>query len=166
MENIPSDTTNDKAAFKFGICIIEASQKFDKKIKAEYGVSIAHFSSANRNDFGKTIGVRAASKCPVIFESIISKVKNDTPQSNLQELKGVISNVVTNDFITIDLLTNDQVTYQLIWLNKFKNAESLLQPLKSLKSKQVRFLYAEKQFYDPSISDYRTFRVINNFEWL
>lgn len=74
LENIDNETTSENHSSEVGLCIINAAQAYEKKIKKDYGFEIENFDSQGKK-FAIVIAGKMMTQCPNIIISEMDESK-------------------------------------------------------------------------------------------
>lgn len=148
---------------KLGFCIIESATPYKKKLKKDFEIDMLQIEKHGK-ELGELIGIQMVTSCPnIILE--IAKVNNefeDTTEiiNNEKTIEGKITKIEKKQFVVFSLKDVSGKNKKFIWLHQIDSSIDLFSNYKDLKSKSVKIIYTEQEYFDPNIDEYRVFNVI------
>lgn len=167
-EQDTSKMSRNQLEIQLGVCIAKAYAKHQEILKDTYNISFSDEKAMEA--FGEEIGMKMLEVCPETLMLIAQEYIGDdmeetlsTESENVTVVSGYITDIQAELFNVVTFKDENKRSYKLLWLEYFQGQE-LLSDIKSLKKKQVKLSYANREMYDPQLKDYRTYRVLQKIE--
>jgi hypothetical protein len=172
LKQMDTTATIEEIEAKLGICMITEAAPYEKELKKKNNIDMSKLDGNTGEELGKLIGTKMLIKCPdqmlklagnVLDEKKSAAAPSTTTTTTVSgSMTGKVTDVVTNQFVTITVKNSSGPEQKFLWLEYFQGAD-LLKNASELKGKTVVIKYKEKQFYNPSIKDYMNYKVITGF---
>jgi hypothetical protein len=166
LENIPDSVSLKDYTSKLGITLIQISMPYKQELKRDYKIDLDNLDKSEGEKLGKLIGVRLLSACPKALNRLIQKTQevNVKAEENQKEITGIVTGIDNSDFVIFSLKDEFDRVYKFYWLQVVKSDIDLMNNYNSLVGKTIKLTYEKKDFFDPKITDYRSFNVIVKIE--
>jgi hypothetical protein len=171
LKNMDTTATVEEIEAKMGICLITEAAPYQKELKKKNNIDMGNLDANTGKALGKLIGIKMLSKCPDQMLRLAGSVGDDKKSSAATSttttttvtgsMTGTLSDIVTNQFVSITIKKSNGPEQKFLWLEYFEGADLLRNP-SDIKGKIVEIKYKEKQFYNPSIKDYMNYKVITD----
>ncbi|MEO1049918.1 MAG: hypothetical protein AAFX87_04815 [Bacteroidota bacterium] len=167
ISSLPEDLNQDNLNLEFGLCILQAAQSYEKKLKKDYDIDLEKIDGEVGQEFGRLIGLKMASKCPDLLLAITNRVKESEQQvteeveASVRSVEGEIVNVEDDQFVAITVKGSNGKTYKYYWLQYVDSDIDVSAGYDGLVGKNVSIGFTTKEFFDPKIKEYRLFNVIS-----
>ncbi|MFC7774924.1 hypothetical protein [Flavobacterium sp. GCM10027622] len=152
---------------ELGLCIFEAVGTLDEKEQKIMGIN-PNKKMESIEKIAEGVGIEMALTCPQVFKNM----KDDEGKPLFEDggastftASGVIEDVVANEFKTIKLKDESNMSRDFIWLTQFEG-DSLLLKNKVAKGDKVEISFAEETFFDNKTNTYRVFYTIRGIKLL
>ncbi len=177
LKQLDTTATLEEIEAKMGLCMFTEATPYEKELKKKNNIDISALNATTGEAFGKLIGKRMLIKCPeqmlrlgnVATEKKVERVeepktiqilKDDGPPFKYTSSKGILIDVVSDQFATFILKSSDGSEQRFLLLGRPQGAD-LLKNLPDLKGKMVEISYYEQHLYSPSAKGYITYKVID-----
>lgn len=160
------DTTASQSEIntQLGLCMIQASTPFEKELKKKAHIDISALDDNTGEQLGLLIAPKMLIKCPALMLRLINSTKKEKEKnlssSSTNTYKGVITDLQSNQFVSISVKNNKGPDQKFYWFAYFKGSELLKDGISGLKDKTVEVSYTENDYYNPAIKDYMKYKVI------
>ena len=160
------DTTASQSEIntQLGLCMIQASTPFEKELKKKAHIDLNQLDNAAGEQLGQLIAPKMLLKCPTLMMKLIHATSKDkekaTESPKVSTCTGTITDIQTNQFVSITIKSSDGPDQKLYWFEYFKGSELLKDGLSGFKNKKVEVTYSEDEFYNPTIKDYMNYKII------
>jgi hypothetical protein len=161
-EQIKSSSVEEIQARLAG-CMITEAMPYKKELKANHNINLDKLDRQEGEKLGKLVATRMITVCPEVLMKL-GQMKS-SPKSNILSKEGFIQTITENEFITITLKGDDNLTTKLLWLTNFAGADELAKA-KDPKLTKVEVQFEVQELYDPRIKEYRNFNVIKGIKFL
>ena len=160
-----SDTlSTDDYNIQLGLCMIESSIPYKKKIKKDYNIDLDNLgqNQGEAEQLGQIIGMKMAGICPTTLSKLTAKnyETTETAEPIGKSIEGSITDINSDFFVTFSLKDYAGKTSKMYWLEFIKSDIDLPTSYKMLLGKEVKIMYKEAEYFDPKISEYRLVKVI------
>jgi len=146
-----------------GLCIFSSLNQISDKEKKEIDYN-PDDKTALSETLAENIGIEMAIICPDVMTAISEKNNFEEPQITEEEtdvlsMKVTYVSRTTQEFITIEVLKDDNQKEHFIWLFPF-TGDTLLIKDKIDKGDKLEVFYREQQFFDPKTHAYAIYKEI------
>ncbi|MFZ5941016.1 MAG: hypothetical protein ACOYXB_10635 [Bacteroidota bacterium] len=160
---VPDTLDMESFNLRMGLCILEAAMPFEKQLKKEYGINMEKIDVEGER-LGRLIGLRLATNCPEGLEKITRMNSSAEEETEVQpEYSSVMGEVVAIDdsgFVVFTIKDSSGKIAKYYWLTLITVDDAILYDYSSLMKRTVNITYERFDFFDPRISEYRSFNVI------
>lgn len=164
----------DVYQMKVGLCIIEASMPYKKQLKKNDNIDLDQVDKAGE-DLGLLIAMKMAPICPVLLlemARIANKSSDDKPvtktnfpvkktASSGERLIGTVEKIENDFFIIFSIKEEGGKTTKFYWTTYVQTSIDLQNDYNTLLGKSVIVTYRQEEYFDPKLSDYRMYNLIN-----
>lgn len=158
-----SAMTTEEIQAKLASCMITEAMPYKKELKANHGINLDKLDRHEGEKLGTLIATRMITVCPDVLMKIGQAAKSDKTKTLSKE--GFIQTITENEFVTITLKDDSNLTIKLLWLTNFAGADELAKA-KDPKLTKVEVQYEVQELYDPRIKEYRNFNVLKGLRFL
>ena len=158
-----SDTLSlERFNMELGLYLIKESMPYKAQLKKEYNIDLNNLSKNEGLKLGKLIGVKLVVMCPKAIARITNKVNDEKikVEENLKIITGTVTSIDSDNFVIFSLKDDFGRVFKFYWMSFIKSAMDLPANFHSLVGKKLTITYEKKDFFDPKITDYRTFNII------
>lgn len=161
-----SDTVNSKSlTMKFGLCMFDAAGPYKKQLKKDYGINLDNIDENAGESLGKLIGMKMASSCPDKLMKIYnSSKKEEIIEDKKMESIGKITAIEKENFVVFSVFDNSGKSMKFYWLAPIESNIDLANNYRTLIDATIKIKYSQKEYFDPKISEYRNFNVIERLD--
>lgn len=167
LTNIPDTLDTQQYNMELGLCILEASSPYKKKLKKDFDIDLDKIDTEGES-LGRLIGVRMTTVCPDALISIskrsaqkkLEKEPLEISDLGFEKAHGFITNIEDDYFVVFSVKDENGKITKFYWLTFIDSSIELTQNYDALVGKTANISYEEMEFFDPKISEYRTFNVI------
>lgn len=147
---------------ELGICMLAAM--------GENNISIDVNNPSEIESFGEKVGMQLAYSCPKFLE-IIGEMAEEDPdmlndiidardQPSLEISSGVVSEVKSDDFVTLKIRNISGKKETFFWMQHFEGSSLLENDGSAILQKNVYIEYETIEVYSPKLEDYIDFKMI------
>ena len=162
IEKIPDSLDLNQKKIELGLCMINASIPYKKKLKKDFDIDLDIMDETTGERYGQFFGLKIAGHCPNMIKKF-ADINND----NKKEIKtetdianGIIIKINKDFFVNFSLKDINGKINKFYWLSFIKSNTELQETFESLKGKNVKIKYTVQDFFDPRINEYREFKII------
>ncbi|WNJ20691.1 hypothetical protein [Pontibacter sp. G13] len=164
VEDLPEGISAEEMQIQLGLCLLEASGPYEKKLKKDFNFNMADSESMEK--FGETVGIRMAGICPSAIMMLYGAVSDDPEFGDDEEVlessdEGIVTKIEDEQFVTFYIKGAGGSTQKYVWLTEVASDIDLSYQYESLLDRQVRVSFIELDIFDPRINEYRSIRVIS-----
>lgn len=167
LTTIPDTLDSQQYNMELGLCILNASLPYKKKLKKDFDINLDNIDTEGES-LGRLIGVRMATVCPDALISISKKAAEkklekeslELPDIGLEKAHGFITDIEDDYFVVFSVKDENGKITKYYWLTFIDSSIELTQNYDALVGKTANISYVEEEFFDPKISEYRTFNII------
>ncbi|NER15909.1 hypothetical protein [Spongiivirga citrea] len=146
-----------------GICILTAYSEHREAYVKAFGKELNMDNDAEMEAVGVDIGLKMASECPEILMMFAdgdyeSDLESDSAQ---KQMTGKLIGFKKGTFTMIEFQETGGRKHKLVWLDYFAGSE-LLEDHTKAKGNTFTIFFAEKEFYDPNLKEYRNYKVMRS----
>ncbi len=154
-------------------CMIEASDKYKKKLKKDHKIDLDSLEEGDMGKLGELIGAQMASTCPKVIMALIAEDDSELEKAeDVQNVKdveesqfsGEILNVEDSKFLEFSVKNEKGKTVKFYWLTFVESDIDLTTDYKTLTGKTVDISYIQKEFFDSRIGEYKIYNVIQSIK--
>lgn len=155
----------DGIKMQLGLCILSSYTEHKTEIVAKYGEIMEKDGAMEK--LGEDIGMKMVTICPDVLMSIASTGGfSDDDSAKVAEpktIEGEISDIKTDQFVTIQIKDKNGRAYSFLFLNYFETA-SLFTNNEIKKKDKISVTYTETELYDTKEKEFRYFKVITQLD--
>lgn len=157
----------EEGATQMGICMLVEAQKYSRKIKRDFGLDMSNIGE-NGEQLGEIVGMRMVQFCPEAliamaeYTSQDNEVNSDPEHEQFKKLSGEIVGIEDTQFVIFTVEDENGKRTRLVWMESFPNEFGLEDNYMGLKNEEVIVNYVAREYYDPRISQYRKFKVLQS----
>jgi hypothetical protein len=166
MLSVDTTLNADAQEEQLGVCILKCASPYKKELKSKYGINFDLSDKEAMEKVGELVGIQMAKDCPntlLRLTSITSKTKDDAStggNEKTQLMVGNVTDIQNEQFRTVLFKEINGREQKLLWLEYFPNAQLLDGDMPTLKTRELKINYIEKEFYNPKIKDYIKYKII------
>jgi len=154
------DTLEEEAYFfEIGICMIDASMPYKKRLKKDYDINLDKIDIA-AEELGRLIGLKMASVCPEALLKMTQRANKIEENDIEQSSRGIVTKVEDDFFVVISSQDESGRITKYYWLTFVESEQDLTNSYETLVGKSVDIVYEALEFFDPRILEYRQFLII------
>lgn len=148
----------EKLELELGLCMMESVSKAK--------VDLDFTDEDVMTTLGEKVGVRMAVSCPPFMELIGLMMEDDPNFLDDEEevrkisFQGELSKLNKDQFVTIELKSEDGKKHTFYWFEYFEGANILKDNTNFLMNKKINIEYKEVEYYFPKYDDYVKIKVI------
>jgi len=165
VEKVPDTLETEQFNIRLGVCMIEASMKYKKEIKRDYGINMDKVDTEGEK-LGRIIGIKMASKCPSILLKLSQKSKKTDNGNNEKTSSGTVIKIDEDCFVIISLQDESGKITKFYWMTFITTPIDLTNSYSTLMGKSLTITSKSQEFFDPKLKEYRQFSVIKKIEYL
>ncbi len=156
---------SDKLQLEFGFCILEGYS--NNKVEADKYLDISFDDERSLELLGEQIAMKMFINCPDFITALAQDSMSDknVQDSNDFVITGKISSIEKSQFNIIEIKDSTNRVHKLLWLEYFEG-EHFLHSGYDFKNQDFEVSYYESEMFDPSIKEYRNFKVITKLSAL
>jgi hypothetical protein len=163
-----SDTGNTERMYmELGLCMIKAAEPYKKQLKKDYNINLDNMENEGEA-LGKVIGLKMATICPDVLIKLSQKespgAKSAEPSQ--ESFQGRVTKIEKDFFVIFSVNDNAGKSLKFYWLTNTESNIELVNNYEKLFDKDVKVKYHSMMLFDPRISDYRYFNVLDKIEQL
>lgn len=163
-----SDTSNTERMYmELGLCMLKAAEPYKKQLKKDYNINLNNMETEGEA-LGKIIGLKMATICPDVLINLSRKENAGTKTTELSQdfFQGRVTKIEKDFFVIFSVNDNAGKSLKFYWLTNAESNIELVNNYEKLFDKDVKVKYHAMLLFDPRISDYRNFNVIDKIEQL
>lgn len=158
--------TPDGLKMQLGLCILTSYTAHKTEIVAQYGEVMEKDGAMEK--LGEDIGMKMVTICPDVLMSIaaIGGFDEDevaTPVTEEKKIEGEISEIKTEQFVTIQVKDKNARAHNFLFLDYFETA-SLYTNGEIKKGSKIIVTYSEYEMFDAKEKEFRYYKVITQLE--
>ena len=160
-----TDTSDvQKLSLSMGLCRLEAATPYAAELNRDYNFDLTA-SEKHGEQLGRMIGLKMVTYCPDILLKITNLINRDGDDREVIYTRGKVTGIQENTFIEITVKEEESGrNTRFYWISYVESNLDLPENYRKLKGKEVELSYLQLEFFDPRISQYRLFNVIQSLE--
>ncbi|MBC7450795.1 MAG: hypothetical protein H7259_04840 [Cytophagales bacterium] len=162
-DNVSDTLQTEERNMQLGLCMINAAMPYKKQLKKDYDIDMDKIETEGEK-IGRFFGLKMASVCPNVLMKMSQGAKEKEASSEVKSIKGIITAIESDFFVTFSLKDNTGKVTKFYWLTFIESEIELVDSYKTMMGRSVEIQYEAQDFYDPKIQDYRLFNVILQLE--
>lgn len=166
LQTIPDSLSIEKYTMELGTKMVQASLPYKLELKRDYKIDLDDFGKDEGLRLGKLLGVHLVAICPKALIKLTQRTQDEKlkTEENQKVISGIITSIDNNNFVIFSLKDEFDRVYKFYWMLFVKSDFDLTNDYNSLVGKALKITYDKKDFFDPKISDYRSYNVIVKME--
>lgn len=159
--NIPSA----EVTAKLGYAMLGELAKYKDEFEKEYDYDVSNITNmSDYSKIGQIIGTYMAGICPDLLLNYSKAMYNneveDQEEYTSTSENGTVLKIEENEFVCFVIKTISGKTIKVYWMTFVENDMDLEISYKDLVGKPVSITYFEQEFFDPKLSEYRYYNLL------
>jgi hypothetical protein len=148
-----------------GLCIIQSYTNHIDEFSEEDRIDFS--DAAGMRGLGEKVAIKMLSFCPEMIMNIgrvaIDENKKETLNDQILEIKGIVVDIVKDQFVTIKVKDENSRIHNFFLLNYFETAYMYTNN-QIKKNEKITISYSEVELYDVKNLEFRYFKVISKLK--
>lgn len=168
IENIEEGTESEQFKMKIGLCMLQAAEPHQKKLKKDHGINWDKIDTQGEK-LGRIIGMKMAATCPDALLALAGKDDDEEESRKIDEsfkntFEGEVSSIDGEVFKVFSVTHENGNVSKFYWFTMAASNFTITNNYQLLLEEKVVITYRTEEMFDARIGEYRPFNIITRID--